>query len=51
LAGDHCHGCRRPYRHGEVSFIGYDGKRLTIVGRCCVRRLSSIVCVSVYCKV
>lgn len=30
---DHCHGCRRPYRHRDQSYIGYDaagrGLRLT----------------------
>jgi hypothetical protein len=47
--GDHCHGCRRPYRDGERSSTGYDSeRRLIMVGECCIGRLSSIVAVSLY---
>lgn len=47
---DHCHGCRRPYRHRDQSYIGYDAAgRLLVVGECCTDRLKSICGMSVYC--
>jgi hypothetical protein len=46
---DHCHGCRRPYRHRDLSHIGYDAAgRLLVVGECCTDRLKSITGISVY---
>jgi hypothetical protein len=46
---EHCHGCRRPYYHGEYSTVGYDAARkLIMVGECCMGRLVSMVAISIY---
>jgi hypothetical protein len=46
---EHCHGCRRPYCHGEFSTVGYDAdRRLIMVGECCVGRLISAIATSFY---